>query len=147
MVAHSLHNKICTAVADCETLASQAVYINPSARGAVSYNVAGDGIFAAVYLGVGRKPYYDIPARQSLADVVVCLSLQVECDSRRKERPETLSGNSLEVDFNRVLRQPGVAVLFCHSGTQHCSDAAVEIVYGHFYFDGFAGFNSTPYLR
>ena len=59
---------------------------------------------------LARRIDDDAPAREPLADIVVGLAFEFERDAVRKPGAETLSGGARELDMDRLVREPGMAV-------------------------------------
>ena len=94
------------AVADRETFPRLSVEEDSAGGAAVADHVSGDHVVRRRERAVCRRAYDDLAAGDAFADEIVGFALQAECDSAGKERAETLSGDSAEVDFDGVVRQP-----------------------------------------
>ena len=66
-------------------------------------------------------------AREALADVVVGVAFERQRDALRQERAEALSGRSVEVELDGVVRQARRAVLPRDLAAQHRAHGAVHV--------------------
>ena len=78
---------------------------------AVHHRVADDDVLLRLRRARGIRVDDDAAAGQTLADVVVGRTLQLERDAAREKRAEALARDAFERDVDRVLGQALVAVL------------------------------------
>ena len=110
VIAHALDHRVDAAVAHAEALARHAADVGLAAGRAVERDVADDDVFLGDEGRAVRRVDDDLAARQPLADVVVGVAFERQRDAARHERAEALPGRALEVQLDRVVRQPVGAV-------------------------------------
>ena len=77
--------------------------------------------------GLARRIDDDAPARQALADVVVGVAFELERHALGEERAEALARRALELDVDRLVAQPGVAIALGDLARQHRAGRAVRV--------------------
>ena len=135
MVANSLDHRGRAAVADGEAFARYAAKEGLPARGAIQRDVSDDNIFLGFEGGIARRPNSHKAAGQALAAIVIGVTLEIECDTRREPRAETLSRRSLQMDLYRVRRQSVLSVPPRYFRRQHSAGSTIHIANRQMNFD------------
>src|ERR1035441_9700194 len=138
MVADSLDDRVRAAVTHRESLAGYAAEERFAAGGAVERDVADNDVVFGLEGRFLRRAHRDKSARESLAAVVVRVAFEMERNSRREPRAETLAGRTFEMNLNRVGRQSLRAEAPRHFRRQHRADGAVDVADGKMDFDRLA---------
>ena len=86
------------------------------------------------------------PARQPLAGVIVGIADQIERNASGQECAEALPGGAVELNVDRVFRQPGVPVTARNLARQHRADRAIDVANRHDEADSLAAFERRPAL-
>ena len=97
VIADALDDGLRAAVANGEPLAGDAAHERVAAGGAVERDVADDDVFFRGKRGVARRTDDEASAGQSLADEVVGLAFERQCDAAGKKRAEALTRRTGEV--------------------------------------------------
>ena len=105
VVADSLDDRRESAVADREAFAGLTVEEDSAGGAAIADHVSGDHIVRRRKLAVRGRTYDDLAAGDAFADKIVGFACEFKCDSPGKERTETLSGDSAEIDLDSIIRQ------------------------------------------
>ena len=92
-------------IAHAEALAGDAAEIGLAVDRAVHHRVADDDVVLGLRRARGIRIDDDASAGQSLADIIVGRTLQLERDAAREERAEALAGDAVERDVDRVVGQ------------------------------------------
>ena len=105
MIPHAFDDGPGAAVADAEPFGGATAEERLAAGGAVQAHVANQDVpFGRKSAGLGRID--DQPAAgESLAHVVVRVPFQFQRDAAGQKRPEALSGRTVKLEVNRVVRQ------------------------------------------
>src|SRR5208282_4647411 len=138
MVADALDDRVRAAVTHRESLAGYAAEERFAAGRAVERDVADNDVVLGLEGRCFWRTHGDKSARQSLAAVVVRVALEMERDSGREPRTETLAGRTFEMNLDRVGRQSLRAETPRHFRRQHRADGAVHVADGKMDFDRLA---------
>src|SRR6267142_2336126 len=112
MIAHAFYHGQRAAVPDGEPFTRRARDIKLARSRAVKNSIAGENVSAHRRLPAGADA--DRAAAQSLADIVVGGPRKMELEAADQKRAETLSGCSLEIEFERTsARNPGPEPAYC----------------------------------
>src|SRR5690554_1461604 len=141
MIAGALHHSRGARVAHGKAFAGDAIEIGFSRQGAVQHRVAGNDVVGAEAAKVIGRANDDAAARQALADVIVGLADQVQCDAMGQESPEALSRRAVALDMYGVVRQAFMAVARGHHARQHGAYGAIAIAHRGNERDLFAAFD------
>src|SRR6185437_14897977 len=129
VIANALDDRAGARVAHGEALAGEPAEERAPARGPVQHGVADD------HVALGRevlahplaRAHRDGPPREALAGIVVGVAAKRERHSRRQPAAEALTGRTLEIDDDRVLRKPLRAVLARDPAGEDAADTAVAV--------------------
>src|SRR5690606_30767834 len=105
VVTHAFDDRGETGVAYAEPLTDLTAQEDLARRAAVADRVAGDDLLAGVEGGGARRTDDDATARESLADIVVAVTLEAHRDALRHEGAERLACGSGEGDVDRAVGQ------------------------------------------
>jgi len=105
VVAAALHHGSGARAPHREALAGHAAEEGLARGGAVEHGVADDDVLLGRDGALARRVDDEAPAGESLADVIVGVSFQLERHSFRQECAEALPGTASELDVDRVVRQ------------------------------------------
>src|SRR5690606_20972133 len=105
MVAGALDDGDGAGIPDGKALAGDAAEIALAFDGAVENRVADDDRFLRDDSGLARRINDDVPARETLADIVVAFALELERDAAREPGAEALARRALELHMHRVVGQ------------------------------------------
>ena len=103
MITDPFHNSDCATVADTETLSGFAPEKCLSTRRTIQTDIPNNNIV------LGRKPSpfwrrHDNPAaRKTLADIVIRITLEINCDTVREPSTETLPSRTIQSNHNGVI--------------------------------------------
>jgi len=128
MVADSLDNRSCAAVAYGETFACHAIDEHLPRCRPVQGHVAADDVAVRPEAGSGRLGDYDPSATHPLADIIVGLSDQPEGYSRSQERTEALSGRTLQRHIDGAVWQAGSTEALHDAAAEGSRDGPVGVV-------------------
>ncbi|MNE81591.1 hypothetical protein D3C80_1782540 [compost metagenome] len=105
MITHALDNSHSTGVTHSETLPGNTTEITLAGDRTIKNCVAdNDGVFRD-NAGVFRRPNDDTSTRQTLADIVVAITNQIEGDTTCQKRTEGLPCRTSESHVDRVVFQ------------------------------------------
>src|ERR1700682_5775894 len=110
VITDTFDNRYRSAVPDREALARNAGEIRFTRRRTVKNSVADQNRLIGDELRRPRMPDDQATAGKSLADVVIRFSFQLHRDSARQECREALARRSVELQRDRFVGQPRVAV-------------------------------------
>src|SRR5262249_42568590 len=114
-------------IAHGEALAGNAADEGLSGDRAVEHGIADDDRFLRHDAGVDRRPYDDAPAREALADIVVALALELEGDAAREPGAEALTGGTGELDVDRIIGKPDMAVALGDLARKHRAGGTIGV--------------------
>jgi hypothetical protein len=106
VIAHSFHDRHGPGVADAKTFAGLALDKRLSLGRAVEGHIPDYNVLLRNESGAWRRAYNDFSARESLADMIIGITLQGEGDSLREEGPEALPCRSDEPEPYRIVGSP-----------------------------------------
>ena len=127
VVAHPLDDGLGAAVPDGEPLAGPAPEEGFAAGRPVERHVAHDHVLGPRETGLRRRGDDQLAAGESLADVVVGVAPDAERDAPGQEGPEALAGAAGELEVDRVLAEPVLAVLPRDEVAEQGADRPVPI--------------------
>src|SRR5450756_1704567 len=130
VVAHRLHHGLHAAVPDAEPLAGHATDECLALGGAVQGHVPDDDVLLRHEGRARGRVDGDLAAGEPFADVVVGIPFQSQGDPLGNDGSEALAGRSLEVETDRVFRQPFGAVAPGYLAAQDRSHSAVDVPNG-----------------
>src|SRR5262249_10015498 len=141
---HVLTTVIAAALDDCgrarvahrEPLARDTAEKHFAGDGSVEHRVADDDVLLGHEAGLSRWIDDDATAGEALADIVVCLPLELQRDAAREKRAEALPGRADRADTNRVVWQSRVPVPSRHFAGKHGTDCTVNVANGDLERDG-----------
>src|SRR5699024_2798292 len=126
VISYPLDDNFRTTVPYTETLAGHTVDERLAAYGTVQAYVACDDFMAAVHI---RRLYYDAPARNPLADVVVQIPGMVQREPLRYEGAVALAAMSERIDFVMIVPEPPHAMRIGDEASQSRTDVSVPILH------------------
>ena len=144
MIACALDDRDRAGIAHPEALTRYAAEIAFAGGRAVKNGVADDDrVFRRQLSGLLRRVDDDAPARQTLADIVVRLSLELERHAFGEEGPEALPRGALEFDVDGFITQSGVPVSPRDDAGQHRSGRPIGVADGKVETHMLAAFDSV----
>ncbi len=127
MIADAFHDGGGAAVTDREAFAGPAPNVEAAAGRAIEHGIAANGVGGGIKLGDGRRDEDDLAAAHALADIVVALPGELDADAPDEERAEALARAAAEVEFERAVGQPFVAVAVGDLAGELRADTAVGV--------------------
>src|SRR2546425_6404864 len=127
VIANPLDHRKGTAVANGETLSGHPADVGFAARRAIQRHVADDDVLLRQEGRLARRVRDELPAGQSLADVIVCIAFEHQRDPTWDERTITLAGRTRALDADRVVRQALSAPSPRHFVAEPRSDCAMDV--------------------
>src|SRR5205823_6715557 len=115
------------AVAHAEALARLTAEEHLAAGRAVERDVADDDVLFRRESRVARRIDDDASARETLAEVVVGVALELDGDAVGEPRAEALSGGAGELDADGLGRQPLATVAAGDLRRQHRADRPIAV--------------------
>ena len=135
MVAHTFHDGVRAAVAHRESLSGHSSEIRFASGGAVQNCVANDDV---VFGNEGRTFWWvnHQPATgQTLANIVVGIAFERQCDAFCKECAKALACRTAELDPDRIFGEAGIPVATGDFSAEHRADSAVGVADGQIQFN------------
>jgi hypothetical protein len=110
VVTNTLDDCRSTRVTDTEALSSDTAEEAGTASGTIQADVANEDVLLGTVYGVAGRVDDQTTTRETLANVVVSVTLKFKCDTRCQVSTERLASRTTDVDVNGVLRQTSLAV-------------------------------------
>ncbi|GFZ47935.1 hypothetical protein JCM24511_05682 [Saitozyma sp. JCM 24511] len=127
VVTGTLDDEACTRVSDGETLSGDTADKGLTRGGTKEADVADDDVLLGLEGGGLWRVHDEATARETLADVVVGVTLELDGDTGREEGAERLTGGALHVDVDGVARETGLSVLLGNVVRQGRAERAVRV--------------------
>ena len=103
MITDTFHNSHRATVADTETLGGFASEECLSTRRTVQTDIPDNNIVLGRKPSASRRRHDDPTARKTLADIIIRITLEINCDTVCEPRTETLSSRASQSDHNGVI--------------------------------------------
>ena len=127
MVAGAFDHRDRARVADREALAGDTTEIALAADRAIEHRIAHDDrVFRHDLRGLPGRVDHELAARQALADIIIGLAFELERHAMGDPGAEALARRALQLDVDRVVGKPGMAVLLRDHARQHRAGGAVD---------------------
>src|SRR2546425_333257 len=127
VIAEGLDHGVGSAVAHTKSLTRDAPNVGFAAGRTIERNIADDYVFLCAECSFAGWVDDDLPARQSLAEIVVRVAFEFERNSAWHKRAETLPGGTIERELNSVSGQPFRAVTASNRTAKHRADSAIDV--------------------
>src|SRR6185503_11613939 len=127
VIADAFDDGLGAAIAHAESLGRAAAEERAPARGAVQRDVADQHVLFGLERRVLRRIDDEATARQTLADVIVAVALELERDTLREECSEALARRARELEAHGVVGQRFRSPLLDDLVAQHGADRAVDV--------------------
>src|SRR5690606_1365016 len=128
MVADTFDHRVCARVATAESLADHTLEERFTSRRAVEKHVAGDDVLGRLERRIGRGANDHATAGETLAGIVVRITLDADLDASGKPGAETLTRRPLELDLDRSVGESLEAVLPRHLGAEDGADRPIGVL-------------------
>ena len=129
VIPDAFYNCSGSRVAHAEPFANLAVQEQLAASGAVQDDIAGDDVLGCNQISVATFwwPHNNSAARQTLAHIIVCITVQTQGDSVGQKCSEAVSCRTIKVDHDGICRQACATVLLGDLMAEQGTNGAIDV--------------------
>jgi hypothetical protein len=127
MVTNTFHHGRGTRVTDSETLSSHTAEVASTTSSTVKTGVTDDDVLFSLESSATRGIDDETTSRQTLTDIVIGVTFQLQGDTRGQISTEGLTGGSLNVGVDGVLRQTFATIATADLVRQSSTQATVGV--------------------
>ena len=114
MISASFGDSCRSRIAHGKPFSGDTVKIRLSGNRAVQHGIARNHIAVWLPAELRMRPNDDTSAGQTLADIIVRFTDQIQCNAMSQERTHRLTRRTLQLDMDRIVRQSVMSVTPCH---------------------------------